>query len=197
MFGFIQKINWDAVLGTTIRVGKDILIAVLLLLLGTLVLKGIRKGMIKTGVDTLVSKFILSALKVLLYIVIIILLLGAVGVNTASIVTVLSAVGLSLSLALKDSLSSVAQGVFLLAVRPFSAGQKIEVEDIQGVVRKITLFYTEIVVEKEDNTETDNDERVVRTTESDGEKIAFIPNNRVSKAILITKDKNPSAETPR
>ena len=64
-------------------------------------------------------KFIINVLKIVLYIIMIVVLLGHLRVPTAPLVTVLGAAGAAIALALKDSLGNIAGGVLILANKPF------------------------------------------------------------------------------
>jgi small conductance mechanosensitive channel len=66
--------------------------------------------------------------------------LNLVGVQTASAIAVLGAVGLAVGLALQGTLSNFAAGVMLLLFRPFHVGDWVEVASTAGTVKEIGLF---------------------------------------------------------
>lgn len=68
--------------------------------------------------------------------------LGQLGVQTASILAALGAAGLAIGLALQGTLSNIAAGIMLLWLRPFRAGEYIQVDTAEGTVREIGLFAT-------------------------------------------------------
>lgn len=70
--------------------------------------------------------------------------LGQLGIQTASLLAVLGAAGLAIGLALQGTLSNVAAGVMLLILRPFNVGDYIETGSIQGTVKSLSLFATEL-----------------------------------------------------
>jgi len=70
--------------------------------------------------------------------------LSQFGIQTTSIVAVLGAAGLAVGLALQGTLSHLAAGVMLLIFRPFKIGDTVSVGGAQGVVKALTLFWTEI-----------------------------------------------------
>lgn len=74
--------------------------------------------------------------------VVVIAVLGVVGVETASLITVLGAAGLAVGLALQGTLSNLAAGVMLLAFRPFKVGEYVEAGGTAGAVEAISLFTT-------------------------------------------------------
>ena len=70
--------------------------------------------------------------------------LGQLGVQTASLLAVLGAAGLAIGLALQGTLSNVAAGVMLLVLRPFNVGDYIETDNVQGTIKSLNLFATEL-----------------------------------------------------
>lgn len=70
--------------------------------------------------------------------------LNTFGVQTTSIVAVIGAAGLAVGLALQGTLSNVAAGVMLILFRPLKNGDFVQVNDVVGTVKEITLNYTEI-----------------------------------------------------
>ena len=77
-------------------------------------------------------------------IVTIVVTLGNFGIQTTSIIAVLGAAGIAIGLALQGTLSNVASGVMLLFLRPFKAGDWVEVGGHSGNVDEIGLFTTTI-----------------------------------------------------
>lgn len=77
----------------------------------------------------------------------IVLLLAAVqllGVPMTSMLAVLGAAGLAIGLALKDSLSNIASGVMLVALRPFRVGDIVTIGGVSGKVELINMFQTRL-----------------------------------------------------
>lgn len=70
--------------------------------------------------------------------------LNTFGVQTTSVVAVIGAAGLAIGLALQGTLSNVAAGVMLILFRPLKNGDFVQVNDVLGTVKEITLNYTEI-----------------------------------------------------
>lgn len=66
------------------------------------------------------------------------------GIDTKSLFAVLGAAGLTIGLALKDTLSDVAAGLVLLVLRPFDVGDAIEVDGTSGIVDAIDVFQTKL-----------------------------------------------------
>ena len=70
--------------------------------------------------------------------------LNTFGIQTTSIIAVIGAAGLAIGLALQGTLSNVAAGVMIILFRPLRVGDFVEVDDVVGTVREITLNYTEV-----------------------------------------------------
>ena len=71
-------------------------------------------------------------------------ILNTFGVQTTSIVAMIGAAGLAIGLALQGTLSNVAAGVMIIIFRPLKIGDFVQVNDVVGTVKDITLNYTEI-----------------------------------------------------
>ncbi len=71
--------------------------------------------------------------------------LGAVGVNTASLLASLGIAGLTIGFAARDALSNIISGILIFWDRPFVIGDLVEVGPSYGRVARITLRSTRIV----------------------------------------------------
>ena len=137
--GFLPKVFDFAV---------NVIIALILLFVGRIVIKYIIKFMDKflkrANVEISVQKFLDSLIKVILYIVLIVIICGQVGIETTSFIAVLGSAGLALGLALQGCLSNFAGGVLILVLKPFKVGDYIldGSSGKEGTVKKIDLFYT-------------------------------------------------------
>ena len=89
-------------------------------------------------------QIILTAVKVVLYILTGIITAGALGLNTSSLTALVSVVTLGVTLAAEDILGNVAGGLVILSSHPFNIGDEIEVSGTTGIVREITLNHTKI-----------------------------------------------------
>ena len=126
--------------------GWDFLAGLIVLIVGLVLVKLIsaivRKIISKTKSDGAVASFIISMIVAIVDIVIIILALAIMGLNTASILTVIATGGVAIGLALKDSLGNIASGIIIIINKPFRKGDYIIVSSVEGKVNKINLFNT-------------------------------------------------------
>ncbi len=95
-------------------------------------------------VNDRLRQIILTAVKVVLYILTGIITAGALGLNTSSLTALVSVLTLGVTLAAEDILGNVAGGLVILSSHPFNIGDEIEVSGTTGIVREITLNHTRI-----------------------------------------------------
>lgn len=91
-----------------------------------------------------VKGFLLSAIKIALWIIAIIIVAGELGIPTASLVALLSVAGLALSLSVQGLLTNLFSGLTLLVTHPFAEGNFVEIAGKTGTVKSIGLIYTTI-----------------------------------------------------
>lgn len=132
------------------QVGLPILEAILILVVGyfaiKLVLRGVKKLLERTKqVDSMLHTFILHAVEIFLWVVIILSALNKLGIDSTSVVTVLAACGAAVALALQGSLSNLAGGILIMISQPFSSGDYICTCGVEGTVESIDLLHTTIV----------------------------------------------------
>ena len=96
----------------------------------------------RRGVDTTLRTFLDTFVNMALKILLILCVMDYVGIQTSSLTALVASAGLAIGLALQGSLSNFAGGVIILLIRPFNVGDYVEVNDKQGVVEKISIFYT-------------------------------------------------------
>lgn len=128
--------------------GIDIIIAVIIFVIGKFIIKFILKFVdrifVKSSADEGVAKFIHSVLKVALYIILAITICGQIGIETTSFAAIVASGGLAIGLAFEGSLSNFAGGVMILIMKPFTVGDYIESNGVEGTVYKIDIFYTSL-----------------------------------------------------
>lgn len=128
--------------------GIDIIIAVIIFVIGKFIIKFILKFVdrifAKSSADEGVAKFIHSVLKVALYIILAITICGQIGIETTSFAAIVASGGLAIGLAFEGNLSNFAGGVMILIMKPFTVGDYIESNGVEGTVYKIDIFYTSL-----------------------------------------------------
>lgn len=106
--------------------------------------KVLKNILLKTSIEHTAVTFIMSLVKVVMYLIVAITALATIGVNVASLITAVGAAALTAGLALQDSLSNLASGMIILLNKPFVAGDILEFEGITGRVENIKIFFTTI-----------------------------------------------------
>ena len=149
--------------------GGSLLMAVLIFIAGIVIIKLAvkitEKALARTRLDRSVHKFIITATRYALYIVLAVVILTSLKVPTAPLVTLLGACGAAVALALKDSLGNIASGIIILANKPFIRGDVIEVTGITGIVQSIDLLVT--------------------TLKTYDNKVITIPNGTITASVMV------------
>ncbi|MGI9290317.1 MAG: mechanosensitive ion channel family protein [Gammaproteobacteria bacterium] len=146
----IDYTNPDQVIMLVQEQGTDIgialLSAILIFLIGRwlahLVVNIARKGLAQTDMEDTLERFLCNILNAFLMTVVIIATIGALGVETTSLLAVLGAAGLAVGLALQGSLSNFASGVLIVMFRPYKVGDFIEGAGVSGSVDEVQIFTT-------------------------------------------------------
>ncbi|MBO5407847.1 MAG: mechanosensitive ion channel [Clostridia bacterium] len=123
-----------------------LLVSVLVLVLGFKLVKLLTKLLSKSRafskLDPNVRSFFNSFLSIALKAVVIITVAGILGIPMASFITILGSMAVAIGLSLQGSLSNIAGGIILLLFKPFSIGEYISVDGVEGTVSEIGLYYT-------------------------------------------------------
>lgn len=155
--------------------GGKLLMAIIVYIIGSKIIKFAMKlsdkMMEKSKLDKGVQGFLKSVLKFLLYFVLLVVICGQVGIDTASVITLLGTAGLAFSLALQGSLSNFAGGILILVLKPFIVGDFINAQGFEGTVEKIDIFYTTLLT-------LDN-------------KAVVLPNGTLSNGSIINVTREP------
>lgn len=129
-----------------IQYGLLFLKALAIFIIGRLIAKVLRnvadRIMKRGGMDDMLRKFIRNMIYAVLLTFVIIATIGALGIQTASLVAVIGAAGLAIGLALQGSLANFAAGVLMIIFRPYKLGDLVEVAGTQGFVEEVEIFTT-------------------------------------------------------
>lgn len=126
--------------------GLSVLGAIAILIVGRII-AGIARNLAKRAlgkgeVDPDLTSFVSTLIYYLVIVFAVVAALAKFGIQTASMVAVLGAVGFAIGFALQGSLSNFASGVMLLLFRPFLTGHLVNIAGVSGTVREIGLFST-------------------------------------------------------
>lgn len=149
--------------------------AVLLVLCAVLIrliLRAADKLFSRSKLDHTIFGFLRTSAKAILIFITIMLVAGTLGVDTTSLLAILSVAGLAVSLSLQTALSNVAGAMMILTAKPFRAGDYVQIGDKAGTVLTIGAVYTSL-----------------RTY--DGQRI-YLPNSQVTAAAIVNQTAEPA-----
>lgn len=96
------------------------------------------------GIDATLAQFFSNIIRYAILVLVVVMVLGQFGVQTASVLAALGAIGLAVGLALQGTLQNIAAGIMLLVLRPFRVGESIETGSVKGTIIDVGLFATEL-----------------------------------------------------
>ena len=138
----------DQIIGffETYHPARHLLFALLILVLGYWLIKvvthGLERAMTRAHVEPTVTRFLTHVSYVILLTVVVIIALGQLGIQTTSLLALLSAAGLAIGLALQGSLTNFAAGLLLILFRPIKQGDFIGAAGVQGTVQEVQILTT-------------------------------------------------------
>ena len=134
--------------------------------------RSLQKSLVRRQwMDATLLPLIVSSVRYIILIGALLAVLDQFGIQMTSLVAVLGAAGLAIGLALQGTLSNVASGVMLVALRPFHVGHAIQAAGFTGTVQEVGLFAT--VIRGDDN------------------KVITVPNKLLSDAPIINFSRLP------
>jgi len=127
--------------------GVTLVKGITIVLFGFLVIKMLIRILKKSlnrskKIEKTLPNFIISLIHIGLMAVLIIYALTLVGVSADSVVTFASVLSLGISLALQDTISSLANGIIIIVTKPFVEGEYVAVNGVDGSVVSISMFNT-------------------------------------------------------
>lgn len=138
--------TFDKIIESLINFGFKLAIAILVFFAGKFIIKSlhswIRKVMLKRETDPSLTSFILSLVKITLYFILVVTVIGIVGIETSSFLALFASAGVAVGLALSGTLQNFAGGVLILLLKPYKVGDFIEAQGFAGTVKEIQIFNT-------------------------------------------------------
>src|SRR3989338_2642631 len=144
---FMQDL-WNKFVEKVIASSSKIIAIIIILVIGYIIIKIITKIVArffdKVDFDRGVETFIENALKVVLWVILLIIALSNLGVNVSGLLAGLGIMGIIVGFALQDTLGNLAAGVFILFNKPFRVGDTVNIGGITGTVEKIGIAACEL-----------------------------------------------------
>lgn len=126
--------------------GGRLLVAIIVFFIGRWLIKRIInlvvKGMQRRKVEASLFSFTRSMVKITLYFLFVIIIIGILGIETSSFIALFASAGIAIGAALSGTLQNFAGGVMILLFKPFKVGDYIEAQGQSGTVREIQIFNT-------------------------------------------------------
>ena len=129
------------------------------------VLKLTKKMLEKSKLEKAAHTLIITAVQVVLYILLALMVASGLGIDVTGIVALASVLTLAVSLSVQNLLTNVFGGFTLLYTKPFASEDFVEIAGQSGTVKEIGLTYTKLAT-------VDN-------------KIVSIPNSAVVAAEIV------------
>lgn len=121
-------------------------IAILVFYIGKFIIRRIylvlSSIMVRRHVDKSLSTFILSLVRMVLYFILVVTVIGILGINTSSFIAIFASAGVAIGMALSGTLQNFAGGVLILLLKPYKVGDYIEAQGFAGTVTEIQIFST-------------------------------------------------------
>ncbi len=97
---------------------------------------------IKRNLDHSLTTFVLSLIRIVLYFILIVTVIGILGIETSSFIAIFASAGVAIGMALSGTLQNFAGGVLILLLKPYRIGDYIEAQGYAGTVREVQIFHT-------------------------------------------------------
>lgn len=131
-----------------ISFGLKVLAAIIIYCIGAWLIKKIKvilaRIFVKRNTEASIVSFVQSITSIALTIILIIITVGALGIDTTSIAALLAGGGMAIGMALNGTVQNFAGGIMLLVFRPFKSGDFIEAQGFSGTVREVTIVSTKL-----------------------------------------------------
>jgi len=141
-----MQLSIDQLVVFVTNYGIKVIGAILILILGRIAAgmgrRIVRRMLENSKADSQIILFVGNFTYVMILIFAVLAALAKFGIQTASFVAILGAVGFAIGFALQGSLANFAAGILILVLRPFRVGDVIQGAGETGAVKEIQLFTT-------------------------------------------------------
>lgn len=121
-------------------------IAILVFYVGKFIIKKlynlVETIMVRRNIDRSLTTFVLSLVRIVLYFILIVTVIGILGIETSSFLALFASAGVAIGMALSGTLQNFAGGVLILLLKPYRIGDYIEAQGYAGTVTEIEIFNT-------------------------------------------------------
>ncbi|MCM1517677.1 MAG: mechanosensitive ion channel [Pseudoflavonifractor sp.] len=124
----------------------NLAIAILVFYVGKFIIKKLYQFtlgvFVRRNVDRSLTTFILSMIRIVLFFILIVTVIGILGIETSSFLAIFASAGVAIGMALSGTLQNFAGGVLILLLKPYKIGDYIEAQGYAGTVKEIQIFHT-------------------------------------------------------
>lgn len=148
----LKALPFDELVDTVVRkmvtFTIDVVIAILVFIVGKYIIRKLvsllQSIMARRKVDRSLASFLVSFVKIALYFILIVTVIGILGIETSSFLALFASAGVAVGMALSGTLQNFAGGVLILLLKPYKLGDYIEAQGYAGSVKAIQIFHTVI-----------------------------------------------------
>ena len=152
IFESLKGLGFDDAISTIanaiVQFSFKLLIAILVFYVGKFIIKKLYNFvlgvMLRNKLDASLTTFVLSMVRIVLYFILIITVIGILGIETSSFLALFASAGVAIGMALSGTLQNFAGGVLILLLKPYKVGDYIEAQGFAGTVKEIQIFHTVI-----------------------------------------------------
>lgn len=135
-------------LDKAVAFGLKLLAALTIYLVGAWAIRKV-KGFVarvfeRKKTDAAIASFVQSIISIALTILLIIITIGAVGIDTTSLAALLAGGGMAIGMALNGTVQNFAGGIMIIAFKPFKAGDYIQAQGFEGTVTEVSIVSTKL-----------------------------------------------------
>lgn len=139
----------DKLVSGLVSLSINLAIAIAVFYLGKFIIRKIynviSRVLLSHNVDSGLRTFLLSMIRIVLYFILIVTVIGILGIETSSFLAIFASAGVAIGMALSGTLQNFAGGVLILLIKPYRVGDYIEAQGYAGTVKEIQIFHTLIV----------------------------------------------------
>ena len=151
-FDALKGLSFDDAITTiangVVQFSFKLLVAAIVFYLGKFFIRKIfevvRRILTVNDVDPSLMTFVLSLVRIVLYFILIVTIVGILGIETSSFLALFASAGVAIGMALSGTLQNFAGGVLILLLKPYKVGDYIEAQGFAGTVKEIQIFHTVI-----------------------------------------------------
>lgn len=136
----------DKIVTSAVTFAINLAIAFVVFYVGKLIINKIYRLVsgifVRRDLDRSLATFILSMVRIVLYFILIVSVIGILGIETSSFLALFASAGVAIGMALSGTLQNFAGGVLILLLKPYRIGDFIEVQGYSGTVQEIQIFHT-------------------------------------------------------